>query len=171
MFLVTTVDREKAQGAVADAYSLIPAQVDLPVPLVLLSASPGLLERQAAMVRYFRTHERLSPALQASLRYVASERFGHSPCALFNHALLRAQGMSDEDIANLSCKPTKALDETEAALLAFVTRAIDDPRSVTRAQIDALLAEGWREADIVDATQVAANMLGLSLMYKTFVRD
>ncbi len=172
MYLVNTVEREKAEGIVADTYALVPAQIDIPVPMRLLSATPGLMERQASMIRYFRHHDRLSPPLLASIRYVASEKFAYAPCAVFNHDLLRMQGMSEDDIANLSCKPVETpLDESEAAVLAFVTRAVNEPDTVTRADIEALVELGWREADIVDAVQVASNMLGMSLMYRTFVRD
>jgi alkylhydroperoxidase family enzyme len=172
MYLVNTVERDKAEGIVADTYALVPAQIDIPVPMRLLSATPGLMERQANMIRYFRHHDRLTPPLLAAIRYVASEKFAYAPCAVFNHDLLRAQGMSEGDIANLSCKPVETpLDESEAAVLAFVTKAVNEPGAVTRADIDALVELGWRESDVVDAVQSAANMLGMSLMYRTFVRD
>ena len=172
MYLVNTVERDKAEGIVADTYALVPPQIDIPMPMRLLSVSPGLMERQANMIRYFRHHDRLSPPLLASIRYVASEKFAYAPCAVFNHDLLRMQGMTEDDIASLSCKPAETpLDETESALLAFGTKAVNEPTTVTRADIEELLAQGWRESDVVDAVQAASNMLGMSLMYRTFVRE
>ena len=148
MFLVNTVERDKAEGIVAQAYNAIPPQIDIPVPMQLLSTSPGLMEREIGVIGYFRGHPRLSPPLLASIRYVASQKYGYAPCAVFNAQLLRAQGMSEDQIASLSCKPSETpLDETEAALLSFVTKAVDDPASVTRADVEALTAMGWQESD------------------------
>lgn len=172
MFLVSTVERDKAEGIVAQAYANIPAQIDIPVPMQLLSASPGLMERELGVIGYFRSHPRLSPPLLASIRYVSSQKFGYAPCAVFNAALLRNQGMSEAEIAALSCKPAETpLDETEAALLAFVTKAIDDPASVIRADIEALTGMGWQESDVVDAVSMAARMKGYTLLYQVLVRD
>ncbi len=172
MFLVNTVERDKAEGVVARAYQAIPAQIDIPVPLRLMSASPGLMEREVNVIGYFRTHPRLSPALLASIRYVASEKFGYAPCAVFNAQLLRAQGMSEAEIAALSCKPAETpLSDEEAALLAFVSRVLDDPASAARADIEALTALGWQESDVLDAVSMAARMKGYTLLYRVFVRD
>lgn len=40
MYLIDTVSREDAKGVVSTAYDLIPAQIDIPVPLRIMSASP-----------------------------------------------------------------------------------------------------------------------------------
>lgn len=172
MFLVETIARDKAEGLVAQAYNAIPAQIDIPVPLQLLSASPGLMERELSVIGYFRSHPRLTPPFLASLRYVASQKFGYAPCAVFNAQLLRSQGMSEADIAALSCKPAETpLDEAEAALLAFVTRAIDAPGAVTRADITTLTGLGWQESDVLDAMSMAARMKSYTMLYQVFVRD
>ncbi|EPR37096.1 hypothetical protein dsx2_1039 [Desulfovibrio sp. X2] len=171
MFLLDTQTRETAQGTVAEIFNAIPAQIDIPVPLQLMSASPGLMERQMQTIGYFRGHDRLSPALLASIRYVVSERIGYAPCSIFNAALLRAQGMSEAEIASLSCKPSETpLDETEAALLAFVTKSMEAPESVTRADIDALIEMGWRQSDILDAATQASNMMAAAHLNRVFVR-
>lgn len=172
MYLIDTVSREDATGVVAAAYGLIPPQIDIPVPLRLMSASPALLERQVGVIGYFRAHERLSPPLLASIRYVASQKTGYAPCAVFNAELLRAQGMSEADMASLSCKPAETpLEESEAALLAFVTKSLDEPQNIARGDVEALLALGWRESDVLDAVTMAANMLGYTHVYRTFVRS
>lgn len=172
MFLVNTVERDKAEGIVAQAYANIPAQIDIPVPMQLLSASPGLMEREIGVIGYFRSHPRLSPPLLASIRYVSSQKFGYAPCAVFNAQLLRNQGMSEAEIAALSCKPSETpLDEAEAALLAFVSKTVDDPASVTSAEITALTGTGWQESDLLDAVSMAARMKGYTMLYRAFVRD
>jgi len=172
MFLVNTVERDKAEGIVAKAYANIPPQIDIPVPMQLLSASPGLMERELGVIGYFRSHPRLSPPFLASIRYVASQKYGYAPCAVFNAQLLRAQGMSEDQIAALSCKPSETpLDETESALLSFVTKVIDDPKAATRADIETLTGMGWQESDVVDAVSMAARMKGYTLLYQVLVRD
>ena len=98
MYLVNTVSREEAKGVVAKAYALIPPQIDIPAPLRLMSASPDLMERQMSVIGYFFRHDRLSPPLLASIRYVVSLKSGYAPCAVFNAGLLRAQGMNEEDL-------------------------------------------------------------------------
>ena len=72
MFFLRTLEPGQATGKTAEIFKAF-EQVGIPEPLKLLSASPGLLERQFGMIEYFRGHPNLSPQLLASIRYVVSK--------------------------------------------------------------------------------------------------
>ncbi|GFK93632.1 hypothetical protein NNJEOMEG_01466 [Fundidesulfovibrio magnetotacticus] len=170
MFLLETVDPEKAQGKVAEAYSIF-KNFGAPIPLRLLSASPDLQERQTAMIGYFMGHPRLSPGLLASIRFAIASKTGHLACEALNRDILGRMGVNEQEIAGL---PTGAaetpLEESEEALFRFVLRSFDDPASANARDIQALRALGWQDADILDAMFHAAGMLASSVLFKTFVR-
>lgn len=171
MFLLKTHSPEEAAGKVAEIYSIFPKQIGVPVPLQLLSASPGILERQAEMIRYFMTHPRLTPGLLASIRYAVAAKTGHKACEALNIGILKSMGMEDAEIAKLPAAPSSApLEEHEEKMFSFVLRAFDDPACVTENDVKALNAAGWTDSDVLDALYHAASMLAGSVLFKAFVR-
>lgn len=171
MFLLETVDPDKAQGTVAEAYSLFKNLGGVPIPLRLLSASPGILERQAAMIGYFMGHPKLTPGLLAAIRYAIAARTGHLACEALNKDILGRMGVKDQEIAGLSgASGETPLEESEEALFRFVIRTFEDPASVNSEGLAALRELGWTDNDILDATFHATSMLASSVLFKAFVR-
>ncbi|MBI4805745.1 MAG: hypothetical protein HY795_10980 [Desulfovibrio sp.] len=171
MFLLKTQSPEKATGKTAEVYSVFPKQIGVPIPLQLLSASPGILERQADMIRYFMGHPRLTPGLLASIRYAVAAKTGHSACEALNQGLLKQMGMTEDEIKALHMSPSTApLEESEEKMFAFVMRAFNDPASVTQADIESLRHAGYTDGDILDAMYHASGMLAGSVLFKAFVR-
>ena len=82
------------------------------------------------------------------------------------------QGMSEEDIKDLEKDPSQApLEDNERAMLTFVIKAINAPDAITQQEVDQLNEMGWADGDILDALEHGANMVGASILMKTFKMD
>jgi alkylhydroperoxidase family enzyme len=170
--LLRTVEPGDATGRIKEIYDLFPPEVGVPRTLKLLSASPELLNRQFGFISYFREHPRLSPGFSAALRYGVAAKAGHTACEIFNRGLLRRMGLSDSEISQLTeDNVEKTLEPAEQALLDFVFKAVDSPASVTSQDVEELKNLGYLESDLLDAMVMAGNMVGSSLVWKTFGKD
>ena len=82
------------------------------------------------------------------------------------------QGMSEDDIQKIVDDPLQApLDDKDRAMLAFVMKAIKLPDDVGKQDVDGLHEHGWTDNDIMDALVHGTNMIGSSIMMKTFKMD
>ena len=82
------------------------------------------------------------------------------------------QGLSDEDIENMQKDPLNApLDDRDRAMVAFVVKSIKSPDAVEKQDIDRLHELGWTDSDILDALAHGTNMIGSSILMKTFKMD
>ena len=171
MFLLKTLDPAQATGKSAEIFKAF-EQVGVPEPLLLLSASPGLMERHFGMIEYFRGHPSLSPQLLASIRYAVSRKYGHVACQEFNGKLLCRMGAKEEELAELAGqKRVSLLEEHEQAILSFVLKAVTDARSVTAGDVKALNDLGVSDSDILDATAHGANMKSATDVYLAFAKN
>jgi len=169
MFLVNTVAEGEAQGKIKEAYDMFPSPV--PSPLVLLSASPAMLERRIGYFQYYMGHKTLSFPLLTAIRFISSEECGHEFCEDFNRRMLMRAGMSVEDIDQMKADPSTApLEEREQTMLAFVARALKTPKSVSQADVDALRTEGWSDSDIFDALAHGANVIANAAVFNALKR-
>jgi hypothetical protein len=68
--------------------------------------------------------------------------------------------------------PLKApLEEKDQAMLDFVMTAIKSPDAVEQQDMDHLHDMGWSDRDILDALVHGTNMVGSSILMKTFKMD
>ena len=68
--------------------------------------------------------------------------------------------------------PLKApLEEKEQAMLSFVIKAVKSPDAVEQQDMDKLHDLGWTDRDILDALAHGTNMVGSSILMKTFKMD
>jgi alkylhydroperoxidase family enzyme len=170
MALVKTVPPDEAQGRVAEVYGLFrKGSGTHPQPLELLACSPGLFELYTGTFGYWLSHPTLSHDLLNCIRHGVAVQHGFQPCIRFNEAVLRAAGMDEEELVALRSDPdTAPLEDRERALLGFVLKALREPGTASRGEIENLCAQGWTEADIVDATYHGSVLLGLAAMMKAF---
>jgi len=168
-YRIATQTPETATGFMIEAFKRFPPQVGVPEPMLLFSASPGLVEAQFAIFGYYGKHPHLSPELLAAIRYLASRTLSAPACLLFNGKLLGATGFSDEELNSL---PESGGEFTpgERALLAYVVRLVGQPATVTDEHIEALRQHGWTDSDIMDASMQAANMQVPALLLKALKR-
>ena len=168
MSLIKTVEPGKATGDVKRLYDMFTETVGMvPEPLVMFSASPGLLAIQEQMVKYYQTESALSPILSALIRYLTAVTLDLKCCVEFNSEVLKKLGMNEEEIIALADNPGRApIQEKEGWLLAFVVIATRTPERVTQSHIDNLHNHGWTDTDILDALVIAARMTSVNLMMK-----
>jgi alkylhydroperoxidase family enzyme len=164
--LLKTVAPGESSGDMEDLYrSIIDVAGAVPAPMVMYSASPALQAIQAQLLAYYQNHPGLTPLLKTLIRYLTALGLEMEPCVEFNANLLKAQGMTDEQIDELKFNPAAApLNEKEGWLLAFVIKAVRSPESVSEGYIEKLRALGWSDSDVFDALNMATTMLGSATM-------
>jgi hypothetical protein len=172
MFMLEHVKPEKAEGKTAEAYSIFPPGFPVPEPLVLMSASPGLMQIQSQVIRHYMTHDKLDMGLLALIRYLVACEYDYPFCIDFNAGVLKmAGGFSEEDLQRLRANPEEApLEDSQKALLAFVLKVVKKPEKVEKADIEGLREMGWSDRDIFDAAYHGTSMIGASKLYKAFVK-
>ena len=170
MFMLSHVKPDEATDKVAEAYSVMPPNVPVPEPLVLMSASPELAFQQSGIIRHYLNHERLDMGLLAMIRYLAANAYDYQFCINLNAGILKQAGeMSEEDLEALRNHPEQApLEESQKALLLFVLKVVKTPDEVKKADIEALREMGWRDQDIFDAAYHGTSMVGASMLFKAF---
>ena len=173
MAIIKTVSPETAEGETKKIYDMMLQHVGVvPSPLQLASASPGILNFQWEAIKYYSQHPTLGFALLSTIRFLVAEHLNYAFCTEFNKTILKKQGLSDEDIDELMKDPRKApLEDKERAILDFVMKAIKSPDAVEQGDMDQLHDMGWTDRDILDAMVHATNMVGASILMKTFSMD
>lgn len=169
MFLIDYVTPKKAEGTVAELYSMFPKGMGVPDSFQVISASPKLLECQGEVIKYFMgEQDELSFHLLAAIRLIAAGHYCHDYCVMLNANMLKAAGLSEEEVYSLKEDPKTGFDENEAALLAFVTKGLEAPESVGEDDVDSLRKLGWSDTAIFDAIAQAGQMASASLAFRTF---
>ena len=173
MALIQTVSPDSAEGEVKEIYDKMIQNVGIvPSPLQLASASPGVLNFHWESIKYFSQHPSLGFALLSAIRFLVAEHLHYAFCTNFNKEILKKQGLSDEDIDEMIKNPLKApLEDREQAMLCFVIKAIKSPDAIAQQDIDQLHDMGWTDRDILDALVHGTNMVGSSILMKTFKMD
>jgi len=173
MALIQTVAPENAEGEVKEIYTTLQSAIGvIPTPMLLASASPGLIKMQWEGLQYFSTHPTLTFSLLSTIRYLVAEVYDYAYCTGFNKEFLKKQGMSEQDIEQVSRDPEQApLEDKDRAMVAFVMKAIKTPDAVAQADMDRLHALGWNDRDIVDALVHGVSMIGPSILMKAFKMD
>ena len=86
--------------------------------------------------------------------------------------MLKMQGLSDEDIEKMEKDPLQApLDDKDRAMVSFVMKAIKSPHDIAAQDVQGLHDHGWKDSDILDALAHGTNMIGSSILMKTFKMD
>jgi len=168
MFLLDYTTPEKAEGAVADVYNIFPKEMGVPESLQIYSANPKLLELQGEAIKYYMGQDELSFHLLAAIRFIAANHFCHDYCTMLNASMLKASGMTEEEVQRLAEDPTAGFVDEEAALLAFVIKALESPSSIGEGDIAPLRELGWSDTAIFNAIGQASQMSAASLIYRTF---
>ncbi|MBU1001836.1 MAG: hypothetical protein KKE73_04870 [Proteobacteria bacterium] len=169
MFVIKHVSPEQATGTVAEVYNLFPKDIGVPVPLQLLSASPGILELQAGFTRYYKNHQSLGFPLLSVLRYLVASREGYDYCIEFNGGMLARHGLSEDELQAITEDPAKVpLDPKDVAMLEFVSKSLDYPLDIGRADVQILKDYGWSESDALDALIHASLMFAFGAAFRAF---
>ncbi len=174
MTLLKTVEPQDAEGAVKEVYDMfLKMGPVIPAPLKMLSVSPDFLKLHSQIIGYFMSHPTLSFTLLAHIRMVVSHRTGYEFCVNFNGGMLTMMAdLTDEQIQATLDDPAKAsLEDKDKAMLVFVVKAVEEPDSVSQADVDAVREKGWTDRDIYDATAHGANMTAAGILFRAFKMD
>lgn len=142
----------------------------VPDGLRLYSISPPLLENHVRNIVYFNMGGTTLPRpLCTMIRYLVSWHAGCSFCIDLNEALMLDMDYSLEEVRAARDNPDVApLAERERALLKFAVRAVDDPGSISEADMEEVRNHGWTDRDIFDAVAQAAGNRSFNIMLRTF---
>lgn len=169
MFRLNYLTPETAPPAIKDIYENFPKETGPPLPLQLMSASPGFLEAQYRIIHYFGTHPTLSFQLMAAIRLIAADIYGYDYCLNLNQTILSSMGATPGDLkALLGGVENTPFEADEKAMLRFVRKAIKAPETVRDDDVEDLRNLGWQDADILDALAHGAFMKGHAVMMKAF---
>ena len=173
MPIIQTVSPEKAEGETKKIYDIMLQNVGVvPTPMQLVSISPAILNLSWDFLQYYSQHPNLGFALLSSIRFLVAEHLNYAFCTDFNKNILKKQGLSDEDIEEIIKNPLNVpLEEKEQVMLDFVVKAIKSPDNVEQQDMDQLHDMGWTDRDILDALVHGTNMVGSSILMKTFKMD
>ncbi|MEJ2164429.1 MAG: hypothetical protein P8X90_02795 [Desulfobacterales bacterium] len=173
MALIQFVEPDKAEGQAKEIYDSMQKYAGvIPAPLQLASASPWMLNMAWQSIQYYSRHSHLGFGLLSSIRYLVARHYDYEFCTGFNRNMLKMQGLSDEDIARMEENPLETpLDDKDRAMVAFVLKAIKTPDAVEKEDVNQLHDLGWTDSDILDALAHGTNMIGSSIMMKTFKMD
>ena len=173
MTLIQTVNPENAEGKAKEIYDTMQKTIGMiPAPMQLASASPWMMDMVWQSVQYFSQHPNLGFGLLSTIRYLVAQQYNYTFCTSFNKNFLMKQGMSEEDIEKIVEDPLQApLEDKERDMLAFVMKAIKTPDTVVQEDMDHLHELGWTDSDILDALSHGTNMIGSSILMKTFKMD
>ena len=173
MPIIQTVTPEKAEGETKKIYDMMLQNIGVvPTPMQLVSISPAILNLSWDLLQYYSQHPNLGFALLSSIRFLVAEHLNYAFCTDFNKNILKKQGLSDEDIEEMIKDPLNVpLEEKEQVMLDFVVKAIKSPDNVEQQDMDQLHDMGWTDRDILDALAHGTNMVGSSILMKTFKMD
>ena len=173
MALLETVNPEKAEGEVKEAYSVFMERAGMvPKPFEMLSVSPELQKMQVQGIDYYMQHPTLTFPLLAHIRYLIAREYNYQFCINFNSELLQFVGLDDDQLQTVAKDPSQTtLEEKDKAMLLFVLKAIKTPDFVEQKDVDTLREMGWTDRDIFDAVAHGANMIAPSILMKAFKID
>ncbi len=139
-------------------------------PFKCSPSQPDLLSNQVETVKYYVERSGLSFNLSAHIRLLVAHRENYPYCVNLNTGILGSMGgLSEEQIASAIAEPGKtALEEKEVALLQFVLKAVQDPATTDKSDIDALHSLGWTDRIIFDAVNEGMLMVTRGMMFKAF---
>ena len=135
----------------------------------MMSASPSMFKDHISTIQYFNNHPTLSFPLLTMIRFLVAPDCGWNFCIDFNRSLLKRMGMDDDEIERTRSNPEDApLEDNERAMLLFVLKAVRTPEATAQEDVDRLHDNGWKDAEIYDATFHGARMQAMSTMFNAF---
>ncbi len=173
MALINPVAPDQAEGIVKEGYEMFMQKIGaIPRPMEMLSVSPEMFKIQLRRLRYLSTHPRLGFSLLTHIRYLVAHSLNYQSCKSFNKYVLQKQGVTEEDFAEMEQDPSQSLlADHERAMLVFVIKAVHEPLSVGKDDIENMRQLGWQDSDMMDALIQGVSMIDHSIMMQVFQMD
>lgn len=115
-------------------------------------------------------HKTVDAKLQTMIRMLVSAQHDCQYCIGMNETILINMFKLDtKDVMAMKKDPSASpLPEKEKAMLLFVLKAVDKPKSTSKEDIEALHKLGWTDAEIFFATSYAAEMVATDILINAF---
>lgn len=171
MSILHTLSPEAATGEVAEIYAQIAsAWGRVPTAIQLFSVNPFLLRQQWEYYGSIMQHPTLSFALTACIRMLISQAGHCSYCIDMNAGMLieMAGWTPEQVIATRADFKASPLTDKEKAMLGLVIKATLTATEVTAADLDTVRAQGWNDAEILDAVNHGARMVASDILINAF---
>ncbi len=168
---IATVSPENATGKLAETYADITSTIGfVPNAMKIYSSSPALLENIWSQISFYMKHPTLSFPLLAAIRMLVSNKQECEYCVGFNQAMLvNHAGWTQEQVTESMKDPASSpFNEKDKALLIYVLDALNSPKKLERARIDALHGLGWSDSEILEAVHHAAQNVAEDMVFNTF---
>ena len=131
--------------------------------------NPKRFEMFLNEIFYLTMHKSINPDFFALLRFSFSAKHNFEYCYTFNKKLLLDKNYTKEAVEAFETNSDNfPLDKKHHALFKGVQKAIDEPKSFTCKDIDALKELGWSDADIYDAIDHGAFLFKFSKVLKAY---
>jgi len=172
MPLIQTIKPEEATGELAELYGNIAAMRGrVSNSAQIFSASPELIKQQMSFIEYYMLKQKsLSMPLLASIRMLISDKNSCSYCVDMNASILiNMAGWTPKEVEAMRADPQNAkLDEKEKAMLLFVLKAVRTPHDVNAQDVQKLRDLGYKDGEILDATNHGARMSAIDIIFDAF---
>lgn len=172
MPLIQTIKPEEATGELAELYGNIAAMRGrVSNSAQIFSASPELIKQQMSFIEYYMVKQKaLSMPLLASIRMLISDKNSCSYCVDMNASILiNMAGWTPKEVEAMRADPQHAkLDEKEKAMLLFVLKAVRTPHDVNAQDVQKLRDLGYKDGEILDATNHGARMSAIDIIFDAF---
>jgi uncharacterized peroxidase-related enzyme len=168
--LINLVPPEEAKGKLAELYAMTEQFFgSVPNNVQLLGVNPDVLENQIQFAASSMEHATLSMELRALIRMLVAHQSGSSVCDHLNAAMLKQQGVTEEQIEAIRADPAQVpLSDQDKAMLLFVLKGTADPHGIEADDIRHLRGLGWSEQDIFDAVAHGARAVYANLIFDVF---
>jgi alkylhydroperoxidase family enzyme len=173
MALILSIPPEEATGILAELYQTAEQLFGVvPNNVRLLGTSPAILENQFHFFEHYMEHPALKPLFLSAIRMLVSGRSGSPYCEKLNTEMLKRMGVPADKVE--ACKrdlEQAPFSEKEKALLGFVLKAMENPKSVSSEDVELLKQMGWTDSDLLDAVAHGARSVATNIIFDTFKID
>jgi len=169
--LISLIEPADAQGSVAEVYQeMMDAWQMVPNPMKIYATNPELLSNRWKGFQHAAEHPTIDARLQTAIRMCVSAQHDCDYCVGLNeYMLVNMFELEANAVSTMKANPSQApFPENETALLAFVIKVVTAPKSTNKSDIVTLHDLGWSDAEIVFASQYAADMVATDIMINAF---
>jgi hypothetical protein len=165
---ITTIPQTTGEEPYASFFTaFLEKGLNVPKPLLLMSASPPLFNVYRQILMHFLSHENLQPRLLACIRYAVAYRSHFAACVETNRDILNLRGVTD--LSSLEDeKPLPDMSHEDSQIFVFAMDALFHPERVTRVRIEQLVDSGIPEQILFDAAFHGAMLLMMGPLVASF---
>ena len=153
------IEEHEATGQVAELYEEIKREMmvpDVPNMFKALAASPGALAIEWALFKAMFQHSTLPMSLSAMIRYAIAEQNECQYCSASHELTCRTLGIDEETLHKVINDLPSLSPERIRATIEFALKVARSPKSLVRADYDALRAYGVSDEELVEIILVSS---------------